>query len=53
MTPNNVVNGYDLLSIPLPDTPCEIVLVKDCSALNLFIVTTKKVQDIDKKVKME
>jgi len=50
MTKENVVRTNDLMSIPLPDNQCEVVLTKDCSDLNLFMVTAKKDMSTGKKV---
>merc|ERR1719187_614877 len=41
VTPDNYIHGYDLLSMKLPENQCEVVLAKDCSPLNLFLVTMK------------
>merc|ERR1712012_567275 len=41
VTPNNYIHTFDMLSTKLPNQQCEIVLAKDCSALNIFMVTMK------------
>jgi len=41
VTPNNYIHTFDMLSTKLPNHQCEIVLAKDCSALNIFMVTMK------------
>merc|ERR1712088_951014 len=50
MTKENVVRTNDLMSVPIPDNQCEVVLTKDCSDLNLFMVTAKKDVATGKKV---
>merc|ERR1712038_715649 len=41
VTPNNYIHTFDMLSTKLPNHQCEVVLAKDCSALNIFMVTMK------------
>ena len=42
VTPNNFVHTFDMLSMKMPEEICgEVVLVKDCSPLNLMMVTMK------------
>jgi len=39
---SSMVNTFDLLNMELPETLCgEVVLVKDCSPLNMFMITMK------------
>merc|ERR1711988_1071663 len=37
----NYIHTFDMLSTKLPNQQCEIVFAKDCSALNIFMVTMK------------
>merc|ERR1719414_1176892 len=41
VTPNNYIHTFDMMSTKLPNHQCEVVLAKDCSALNIFMVTMK------------
>jgi len=42
----NMINTFDLLNMELPESLCgEVVLIKDCSPLNLFMVTMKTSED--------
>jgi len=45
VTPNNYIHTFDMLSVKLPNHQCEIVLAKDCSPLNLFLVTMTPTED--------
>jgi len=45
VTPNNYIHTFDMLSTKLPNHQCEIVLAKDCSSLNLFLVTLKHTEN--------
>ena len=50
LTQENIIRTNDLMTIPLPDNQCEVVLTKDCSDLNLFMITAKKDITTNKKV---
>jgi len=50
LTKENIIRTNDLMSIPLPENQCEVVLTKDCSHLNLFMVTAKKDITTNKKI---
>merc|ERR1740137_135137 len=41
VSPDNYAHTYDLMSMKLPENQCEVVLSKDCSSLNMFLVTMK------------
>jgi len=45
VTPDNYLTTFDLLDMKLPQDQCELVLAKDCSPLNLFLVTMKSAEN--------
>merc|ERR1712241_1376948 len=52
VTPNNYIHTFDMLSTKLPNQQCEVVLAKDCSALNIFLVTMKPTETGKKLITM-
>jgi len=52
VTPNNYIHTFDMLSTKLPNNMCEVVLAKDCSALNIFLVTMKPTETGKKLITM-